>query len=234
MRTHRSGGCPSTQSRQANPTASPPPPRRHHLLAPPPSTPTPPPPPPALAPNLCRGTPRVMVAVHPDLDHLDARQSKPGLSCQPRRSGACPPRVASRASPRPQLSRPCLCPSLRAPPRDVAPRRRRCGRRRTSSRRRCRRLLPAPPLPPPPPPPPPRPPPPPPPPSPGWPWLYAPPCPDPPCPRPPPAPCRLRPWPPLTEGWVPRLCATASLLSPFARLPGWKVRAPKPGGHVMM
>lgn len=211
MRTHRSGGCPSTQSRQANPTASPPPPRRHHLLAPPPSTPTPPPPP-ALAPNLCRGTPRVMVAVHPDLDHLDARQSKPGLSCQPRRSGACPPRVASRASPRPQLSRPCLCPPLRAPPRDVAPRRRRCGRRRTSSRRRCRRLLPAPPCPPP--------------------ALTA--CPDRPCPCPPPATCHLRPRPPLTEGWVSRLCATASLLSPCARLPGWKVRAPKPGGHVMM
>ena len=51
-------------------------------------------------------------------------------------------------------------------------------------------------------------------------------------------PGRLRPEPPLAEGWVRGVGAACARLLHSARLPhalpGWKVRAPKPGGHVMM
>ena len=52
------------------------------------------------------------------------------------------------------------------------------------------------------------------------------------------APSRLRPGPPQAEGWVRGAGAACARLLHSARLPhalpGWKVRAPKPGGHVMM
>jgi hypothetical protein len=138
MRTHRSGGCPSTQSRQANTAASPPPPPR-----------TPHPPHPPRLPTCAEAL--LMLRWQSILISTISMLASPNLDSPANLDAAVRARPAwHRAlAPDPSCADPACAP-LRAPPRYlgyVAPCRRRCGRRRTSSRRRCSRPLPPPPPP---------------------------------------------------------------------------------------